>query len=200
MNQTVMLEVFYPHSPERVWQALTDRRALAAWMMDNDFEPRLGHKFHFRQAVLPGVDRCIWCEVIELEPPKRLAYCWQEEQTEHSTIVTWTLTAVTGGTTLQLHHDQPVQTTAVSPSILLQRFSQSGTQTEPRAMFDPIPPEKGGESPMSILIEDLLNSTSPPLQHQSSILMKECSLELQAQWHYRLSRLNQTLNADTVGD
>jgi len=40
MNQTVTLEVFYPHSPERVWQALIDRRALAAWMMDNDFLSR----------------------------------------------------------------------------------------------------------------------------------------------------------------
>ncbi len=39
MNQDVMLEVFYPqHSLGRVWQALTDRRALTAWMMDNDFE------------------------------------------------------------------------------------------------------------------------------------------------------------------
>ncbi len=39
MIQGVKLEFFYPHPPERVWKALTDRRVLAAWMMENDFEP-----------------------------------------------------------------------------------------------------------------------------------------------------------------
>lgn len=201
MNQTVTLEVFYPHSPERVWQALTDRRALAAWMMDNDFEPRLGHKFHFRQAALPGFDTCIDCEVIELERPKRLAYRWQDAQTEHSTIVTWTLTAVAGGTTLQLRHHQPVQTTAISPSVMFQRLAQSATPKEPRAMFDSTPYEKEYESPMSLLIRGALNAGSRTPQHPSSIsLMTECSLELQAEWNYRLMRLNQKLSSDTVSD
>lgn len=201
MNQTVTLEVFFPHSPERVWQALTDRHALAAWMMDNDFEPRLGHKFYFRQAALPGVDCYIRCEVIELEPPRRLAYHWQASEAELSMIVTWTLTAVAGGTTLQLRHDQPVRMTAVSPSVLFQRFTKNTTQTEPRAMFDSIPHEKGCESRISVLIGNSLNHDSPTLQQQSSIsLTKECGLELQAQWHYRLSRLNQTLSSDTVSD
>lgn len=201
MNQTVTLEVFFPHSPERVWQALTDRRALAAWMMDNDFEPRLGHKFYFRQAALPGVDSYIRCEVIELEPPKRLAYRWQASEAEPSMIVTWTLTAVAGGTTLQLRHHQPVQTTAVSPSVLFQRFAQSGTQMEPRAMSDAIAPGKADEFPVGVLIEGSLHDRSLTLQHPSSIpLMAECSLELQAQWHHCLSRLKQKLSSDTVSD
>lgn len=191
MNQTITLEVFYPHSPERVWQALTDRRALAAWMMDNDFEPRLGHKFHFRQAV-PGFDSCIHCEVIELEPPKRLAYRWQDSQAEHSTIVTWTLTAVEGGTTLQLRHHQPVQTTAISPSVMIQRS---------RAMSDSIPHGKAYESPMDTLILGAVNDCSRTLQHLSSIsLTQECSLKLQAEWHYRLLRLNQKLSSDIVSN
>jgi uncharacterized protein YndB with AHSA1/START domain len=192
MNQAVTLEVFYPHSPERVWQALTDRRALAAWMMDNDFEPRLGHKFHFRQAALPGFDTCIDCEVIELEPPKRLAYRWQDSQTEHSMIVTWTLTAVAGGTTLQLRHHQPVQTTAISPSVMFQRS---------RAVSNSIPHEKEYESPMSVLIGGSLNDGSQTLQHPFSIsLMTECGLELQAEWNHRLMRLNQKLSSDNVSD
>lgn len=201
MNEAVTLEVFYPRSPERVWQALTDRRALADWMMDNDFEPRLGHKFHFRQAALSGFDRCIDCEVIELEPPNRLAYRWQDPQTEYSTIVTWTLTAVAGGTTLQLRHHQPVQTTAISPSVTFQRFAQSAPQTEPRAMSDAIPPGKAYESPMSVLIGDSLNDRSRTLKHPSSMsLMTECSLELQMEWNHRLIRLNQKLSSDKVSD
>jgi len=52
MNQNCNIEVF-TRTPQSE-QALIDRRALAAWMMDNDFLPRLGHKFHFRQAAVPG--------------------------------------------------------------------------------------------------------------------------------------------------
>ncbi|MBW4579134.1 MAG: SRPBCC domain-containing protein [Tildeniella nuda ZEHNDER 1965/U140] len=200
MNQTVTLEVFYPHCQERVWQALTDRRALAAWMMDNNFEPRLGHKFHFRQRDGFGLDRCIHCEVIELEPPNRLAYRWQEAQTEDSTIVIWTLTPVSGGTTLQLRHHQPVQTTAITPSVLLQRFGQSAAQTQPRAMFDSIPYGKADDSPTSVIIGESWNDCSRMQPSGSISLVAEPNLELQAHWHHRLIRLEQTLSSDTVSD
>ncbi len=199
MNQTVTLEVFYPHCQERVWQALTDRRTLAAWMMDNDFEPRLGHKFHFREDML-GLDRCIHCEVIELEPPNRLAYRWQESQTEDSTIVIWTLTSVSGGTTLQLRHHQPMQATAISPSVLFQRSSQSSRQTQARAMFDSIARAKVYESPIGV-IEDLWNDASRTLHPSgSTFLVAEPNLEQQAQWHHRLIRLEQKLGSDSVSN
>lgn len=192
MNQTVTLEIFYLHSPARVWQALTDRRALAAWMMDNDFEPRLGHRFHFQQVDGLGLERYIDCEVIELDPPKRLAYRWQECHTEHSTIVTWTLTAVAGGTTLQLRHHQPVQTTAISPSVMLQRS---------RAISNAMPHEKVYESPMNTLVLGWVNDTQ--ILHPSSVdidMATEDSLELQARWHRHLMRLNQKLSSDVMSD
>lgn len=31
----LQFEVTYPHTPERVWRALTDPKALAAWLMPN---------------------------------------------------------------------------------------------------------------------------------------------------------------------
>ena len=52
-------EVFYSHPPERVWLLLTNRRALAAWLMENDFEPRVGCKFSFYSQSLPGIDTSI---------------------------------------------------------------------------------------------------------------------------------------------
>lgn len=97
-------EVFYPHSPERVWQVITDSRALAAWLMENDFEPRVGCKFCFYDRTLPGIDTNIRCEVIEIDEPKRLVYTWQDCMMSQPSIVTWTLKAVEGGTQLRLQH------------------------------------------------------------------------------------------------
>ncbi|MBF2002911.1 MAG: SRPBCC domain-containing protein [Synechococcales cyanobacterium M58_A2018_015] len=106
MSQTVDLEVFYPYPPERVWQVLTDRRALAAWMMENDFEPKVGHRFQFHSQPLPGLQSTIQCEVVELEEPSRLVYTWQESPTAERSLVIWTLTTVANGTRLRLKHHQ----------------------------------------------------------------------------------------------
>ncbi len=191
MNQDVTLEVFYPHSPDRVWQALTDRRALTAWMMDNDFEPRLGHKFQFRNPVLPGFDIFIHCEVIDIEPPKRLAYRWQDSQTQKSTIVRWTLTEATGGTTLQLQHDRGIEIAAIVSAAIPQR---SGNP------YDSLTREKEYESPMNTLTLGALNDGLQTLQFNESFtaLTTESSLILQAEWNYRLIRLSQELNSDST--
>jgi uncharacterized protein YndB with AHSA1/START domain len=116
MSQAVHLEVFYPYPPERVWQVLTDRRALATWMMEKDFEPKLGHKFQFYSQPLPGLRTTIQCEVVELEEPTRLVYTWQESPTAERSLVIWTLTTVEGGTQLRLKHHQYSYTTAVAAS------------------------------------------------------------------------------------
>ncbi|NJO67249.1 MAG: SRPBCC domain-containing protein [Leptolyngbyaceae cyanobacterium RM1_405_57] len=115
MSHPVYLEVFYPYPPERVWQVLTDRRALATWMMENDFEPKLGHKFQFYNQPLPGLKTTIQCEVMELEEPTRLVYTWQDSPTAIPSLVIWTLNTVTGGTQLRLKHHQSY-TTAVATS------------------------------------------------------------------------------------
>ena len=104
MLRDLKMEVFYPYPRQRVWQVLTDARVLAAWLMDNDFEPRVGHKFCFQTHSLPGLDGVIHCEVLELDEPKRLSYTWQDCLMSHPSIVTWTLTPVNSGTRLQLEH------------------------------------------------------------------------------------------------
>ncbi len=98
------MEVFYPYPPQRIWQVLTNHRALAAWLMENDFEPRVGHKFQFQHSTLPGLGGSIDCEVIELDEPRRLSYTWQDGMMCQPSIVTWTLKPVDGGTRLQLEH------------------------------------------------------------------------------------------------
>ncbi len=79
MSKAIRREIVMPQSREQVWRALTDSAALAEWMFPNDFEPRLGHRFTFRVPANPKVNfegLVVHCEVLELEPPARLAFSW----------------------------------------------------------------------------------------------------------------------------
>ena len=120
-GRVLNMEVFYPYPPEKVWQTLTNSRALAAWLMENDFEPRLGHKFQFQHSNLPGFNGNIDCQVIELDEPQRLSYTWQDSMMCQPSIVTWTLKAVDGGTRLKLNHKQLVTITSRQEKMSLEK-------------------------------------------------------------------------------
>lgn len=100
----IVLDAVYPHSPERVWRALTTPEELAAWLMPNDFAPIVGHKFQFRVKPQWGWRGIVDCEVLEVDPPRRLTYTWQGDPKYRVTTVTWTLTPAEGGTRLVLEH------------------------------------------------------------------------------------------------
>ena len=76
MKRDLHFEETYPFPPERVWRALTDSAVMGDWLMPNDFKPVVGHKFQFRAKPQPGWDGIVNCEVIEVEPPRSLAYTW----------------------------------------------------------------------------------------------------------------------------
>lgn len=100
----------YAHPPEKVWIALTDRKALADWLMPNDFSPVVGHKFTFQTDPMPMCGHGVTeCEVLEVEPQRKLVYSWVpvtpgKPRPEKPSIVTWTLEPVGGGTRLTLTH------------------------------------------------------------------------------------------------
>ena len=101
MRRDLRFEAVYPFPPERVWRAITDREELTQWLMANDFEPRLGHRFQFRGKPKPASGVAIECEVIEMEKPRQLAYRWVSG--ELNTIVRFRLeSADDGGTRLIL--------------------------------------------------------------------------------------------------
>jgi uncharacterized protein YndB with AHSA1/START domain len=102
MKKEVVVEAEYPYAPERVWRALTDRRALNEWLMENDFEPRLGHRFQFKTRPAPGFDGIVNCEVLELDEPHKLVYSWRGGPID--TKVTWTLEPTKTGTRLVMQH------------------------------------------------------------------------------------------------
>ena len=76
-----MLEIHrkrtYRCSAERLWQAIATQEGLAGWLMANDFEPVVGHRFIFRTDPAPGFDGIVHAEELELEEPHRLRFAWR---------------------------------------------------------------------------------------------------------------------------
>jgi uncharacterized protein YndB with AHSA1/START domain len=110
----INVDQYLAHPPARVWRALTDPELLARWLMPNDFQPVVGHRFTFRTEPRPsyGFDGVVHSEVLELEPERRLRLAWRGGGLD--TTVTWTLVPEGRGTRLFLEHagfdpDDPVQ-------------------------------------------------------------------------------------------
>jgi uncharacterized protein YndB with AHSA1/START domain len=79
MTRTIRREILIPQPREQVRQAIAYSAALAPWMLPNDFGPRVGHHFTFQVAPNPKMDfdgLIVRCEVLECEPPTRLAFTW----------------------------------------------------------------------------------------------------------------------------
>jgi uncharacterized protein YndB with AHSA1/START domain len=100
MKADIDVTVSYPHPVGRVWEALTSSEALAAWLMPNDFKPVAGHKFTFRTRPAPGFDGIVRCEVLELDPPRRMVWSWAGSKID--TTVTFTLEETDAGTRLRM--------------------------------------------------------------------------------------------------
>lgn len=96
----------FPHPIERVWHALTDRAALAQWLMDTDFVPEAGREFSLWCPGGDGGTDHYRCEVLELDPPRRMVWSWVLEgrESEGATRVEFSLEPVPGGTRLRLRH------------------------------------------------------------------------------------------------
>ncbi len=91
--------VEYDQPPERVWRALVDTRELASWLMPNDFEPIVGHRFTVDARPQLGL---IEAEVLEIDRPRRLCCRWSG--TFGDTEVIFDLTPIPTGTRLRLTH------------------------------------------------------------------------------------------------
>ena len=105
----VRLTRVLPVPPDRVWHALTDPTALAAWFWPPRMAPtadtdvRAGGRYHIA-ASSPRM--AVSGEYVELEPPKRLAFTWQWDGEAEQTLVTIGLAANDAGTELTLTHER----------------------------------------------------------------------------------------------
>ena len=101
-TRTLVIERELPHPLEKIWRALTQGPLIQEWLMDNDFQPVVGHKFSFRSTPVPGWNGLIDSEVLVIEPNRKLSYSWSSLGLE--SIVVWTLVATSGGTLVRMEH------------------------------------------------------------------------------------------------
>ena len=107
MTKTIRREILIPQPREQVWRALTDSATLAEWMFPNDIEPRVGHHFTFRVPPNPKVNfdgLVVRCEVLECEPPSRLAFSWSAGGPVVNTRVSFRLEPDGEGTRILFEH------------------------------------------------------------------------------------------------
>lgn len=105
MSESVNIQVQLNSPIDKVWSALTTSDTMSQWMMfkQNNFEPKVGHKFQL--SGVEGYDQTIECEVTEIDEPNKLSYTWTAPGVDgqpSETLVTFTLSEVDGGTSLNL--------------------------------------------------------------------------------------------------
>jgi uncharacterized protein YndB with AHSA1/START domain len=101
-TRSFVIEREMPHPPEKVWRALTQGGLIEEWLMKNDFQPVVGHRFSFRATPVPNWNGVIDGEVLVVEPNSRLSYSWATMGLKSA--VTWTLTPTKGGTHIRMEH------------------------------------------------------------------------------------------------
>ena len=106
-TRTVTVEREIPFPADKIWRALTQPHLIAEWLMQNDFQPAVDHRFTLR-----GDWGSVDCRVIEIVPGRSLSYSWDAMGLE--SVVTWTLTPTVTGTHLVMEQTgfKPDQTQA----------------------------------------------------------------------------------------
>jgi uncharacterized protein YndB with AHSA1/START domain len=99
-TRSIVIEKKLPHPPEKIWRALTQGALIKEWLMDNDLQPVVGHKFNFRSTPVANWNGVIDSEVLVIEPHKKLSYSWNSLGLE--SVVVWTLVETSGGTLVRM--------------------------------------------------------------------------------------------------
>ena len=105
-TRSVVVEREMPHPAEGIWRALTQGPLIEEWLMKNDFQPVVGHRFNFRAEPMPKWNGVTDCQVLIVEPNERLSYSWNASGEEAvgglKTVVTWTLAPTKSGTLVRM--------------------------------------------------------------------------------------------------
>ena len=100
----------YPHSPEKVWRAVTDPALIPLWTATGaggrteGFATVVGTKFQFIGKPKPGWNGVVDCEVIEVDEPSLLRWTWTDTSTGDTTEVVYRIEPYAGGTRFTYDH------------------------------------------------------------------------------------------------
>jgi len=117
-RDAVISEIDIAAPPERVFEALITREQALQWGTNDAFvmkvwemDARTGGKWHFlsreRKGAGAGPDYDHHGEILEMDPPRLLAYSWfanWHEVPTHRTVVRWELTPTKTGTRVKVIH------------------------------------------------------------------------------------------------
>ncbi len=99
---SVVVEREIPYPPEKIWRALTQPHLIAEWLMKNDFNAVVGHRFNLHGEWGGVLD----CEVLAVEPNKTMSYTWNFAHDDAAfnlwSVVTFSLTPTPAGTHLRM--------------------------------------------------------------------------------------------------
>jgi len=100
----------YPHSPVRVWRAMTDPDLIPYWTKTGKgarvvgFQAVVGNRFQFVAKPMPGWRGIVDCEVLEVRDRQLLHYTWRGAPDETPTHVHYKLEPTPTGTHFTYHH------------------------------------------------------------------------------------------------
>lgn len=101
-TKSVIVERDFAAPPEKLWRALTQPHLIAEWLMQNDFQPVVGHRFHLTGEWGGVLD----CAVLAIEKGRVLSYTWDHAHADPAynlkSVVTFTLTPAGDGTHLRM--------------------------------------------------------------------------------------------------
>ena len=100
----------YPHSPAKVWRAVTDPALIPLWTATGaggrpeGFAAVEGTTFQFIGKPKPGWNGVVDCEVLEVDEPSLLRWSWTDTSTGDTTQVVYRIEPREGGTRLSYEH------------------------------------------------------------------------------------------------
>lgn len=104
-HKPFVIERIFDATPERVWQAITDKQQMKQWYFDiADFKAEVGFRFSFEGKSDDKVYVHL-CTVTEVIPGRKLAYSWTYQDYEGYSVVSMELFPEHGKTKLVLTHE-----------------------------------------------------------------------------------------------
>ncbi|WP_275561517.1 SRPBCC domain-containing protein [Streptomyces sp. 5-6(2022)] len=100
----------YPHSPTKVWRAVTDPALIPLWTATGagarpeGFATTVGTEFQFIAKPKPGWSGIVDCVVLEVDEPRLLRYSWTDHGGGETTEVAYRIEPHAAGTRFTYDH------------------------------------------------------------------------------------------------